>query len=295
MNFLKSYSTTISSGIDVSGYFGVFAYRKAYYDDYRVRKYTSSEPTVSFSAEQFVSERAPTSNLTSTQTPLSTAERIPVVTPTTAPTPASSPSISLLYLIGAAVLAVLLIAGIGISRRGKDGKSGYAKPQPPVEPKPPVTPLKPKAEAQPSEPPKPQQPDEPEPVRETAPLKHESNIMITSAVGYKGPTIFHKIKVSNPTSEPISDIRIRLFVPDTFLFKVPEKSIALLKPNESKSATFEIRPTKECGDCEVSGKVTYYDYASRKTKDADIPAKLLSIVCPVLTLRKLKNTNGDQL
>jgi hypothetical protein len=80
----------------------------------------------------------------------------------------------------------------------------------------------------------------------------------------------------------VSDVKIRLFVPDTFLLKEPEKSIALLKPNESKTVTFEIRPTKECGDCEVSGRVTYYDYASRKTRDADIPAKLLSIVCPVL-------------
>ena len=107
-------------------------------------------------------------------------------------------------------------------------------------------------------------------------------IEVKSAFSYKGATILYKIKVENPTSEPIGDIKVNLYVPDVFLISESTKSIAMLKPSESKTATFEIRPTGECGDCEVSGKVVYYDYSTKKTSEIEIPAKNLSIVCPML-------------
>ena len=172
-----------------------------------------------------------------------------------------------LYLIGAvALIAIIIIAGIGRSRTGKSNETTKLQ--------------------QPPEPPKPDtKPPKQEPTIEPAPTIPEPDIFITSAFGYKGATIVHKIKVENPTSEPVSDIKIHLFVPDVFLLKEQEKNIGLLKPKESKTVTFEIRPTGECGDCEVSGRVTYYDYATKKTKEVDIPAKTLSIVCPLLKLK----------
>ena len=92
----------------------------------------------------------------------------------------------------------------------------------------------------------------------------------------------------------MSDIKIRLFVPEMFLLKEQEKNIAILKPRESKTATFKIRPTGECGDCEVSGRVTYYDYGSKKTKEVDIPPKSLSIVCPMLRAKEIDKTGWKE-
>ncbi len=106
----------------------------------------------------------------------------------------------------------------------------------------------------------PQQPDKP--------ARHE--IKISSAFGYKGATILHKLKIENISSAPVADIKVSLFVPNVFLLMEKEKSIALLKAKESKTVTFEIRPTGECGDCEVSGKVNYYDTANNRTKEIDI-------------------------
>ena len=120
--------------------------------------------------------------------------------------------------------------------------------------------------------------------QETKSLK---NIEVKSAFSYKGATILYKIKVENPTSEPIGDIKVNLYVPDVFLVSESTKSIAMLKPSESKTATFEIRPTGECGDCEVSGKVVYYDYSTKKTSEIEIPAKNLSIVCPMLHSKEI--------
>jgi hypothetical protein len=130
-------------------------------------------------------------------------------------------------------------------------------------------------------------PPAPEPIRESTPVEPESGIQITSAFGYKGATIIHKVSVANPTEETVGDINLHLFVPEVFLLKDTEKHIGLLKPGESKTVTFEIRPTGECGDCEVSGRATYYDYASKKTKEVDIPTKSLSIVCPILRAQKI--------
>ena len=128
------------------------------------------------------------------------------------------------------------------------------------------------------------------PIINSAPVQSSTTPIITSAFGYKGATIQYKVKVENPTSEPIADIKINLYVPDVFLASESTKSIAMLKPSESKTVTFEIRPTGECGDCEVSGRVIYYDYSAKKTTEVEIPAKSLSIVCPMLKGKEISKS-----
>jgi hypothetical protein len=185
---------------------------------------------------------------------------------TIAPTPSPPDGGGGGLFIAALVLIILFVVARSWRKGGKS-----AKPKPPAEPQ------KPKIEPQPKQ----------EPVIKPVSPIQEPDINITSAFGYKGATIIHKIKVENPAAETVGDIKIRLFVPEVFLLKDTEKHIGLLKPGESKTVTFEIRPTGECGDCEVSGRATYYDYASRKTKEVDIPAKSLSIVCPMLKAQKI--------
>ena len=113
---------------------------------------------------------------------------------------------------------------------------------------------------------------------------------IASAFGYKGAIIQYKVKVENNTAEPIADVKVNLYVPDVFFASESTKSIAILKPGEGKTVTFEIRPTGECGDCDVSGKVVYYDYSARKTTGLEIPTKTLSIVCPMLKMTKINES-----
>jgi len=121
-------------------------------------------------------------------------------------------------------------------------------------------------------------------------LKDKGTIDIKSAFQYQGATINYKVKIINHTPEPISDIKIQLFVPDVFMLTQKEKSIPMLEPGESKTVTFDIRPTGECGDCAVSGRMNYYDYTTKKRQDVDIKKKMISIVCPVL---KRKDIDED--
>jgi len=90
------------------------------------------------------------------------------------------------------------------------------------------------------------------------------------------------VKVKNNTTEAISDVKFYPHVPDLFLLKESEKSIPLIEPKRSQTVTFEIRPTSECGICNVAGRVNYYDGASNNRKDIELEAKSLSIICPVL-------------
>ena len=112
-------------------------------------------------------------------------------------------------------------------------------------------------------------------------------LITSSAFGYKGATIKFKVKIENPTSEPISDIKVHLYVPDVFLSDDSEKSISMLEPGEGKTVTFEIRPTGECGDCNVSGRVNYYDYTTKKRQEMDLETKTLSVVCPLLKIKEI--------
>ena len=117
--------------------------------------------------------------------------------------------------------------------------------------------------------------------------KDKGTIDIKSAFQYNGATIQYKIKIINQTPEPISDIKIQLFVPEVFMLTEKEKSIPMLEPDESKTVTFDIRPTGECGDCSVSGRMNYYDYGTKKRQDVDIKKKMISIVCPVLKRKEI--------
>ncbi len=118
-------------------------------------------------------------------------------------------------------------------------------------------------------------------------LKDKGTIDIKSAFQYQGATIQYKVKIINQTPEPLSDIKIQLFVPDVFMLTQKEKSIPMLEPDESKTVTFDIRPTGECGDCAVSGRMNYYDYGTKKRQDIDIEKKMISIVCPVLKRKEI--------
>jgi len=112
-------------------------------------------------------------------------------------------------------------------------------------------------------------------------------IVVKSAFQYAGASIQYKVKVENLSKDPIGDIKVDLFVPDVFYMQEKEKTISMLEPGESKTATFEIRPTGECGDCVISGSITYYDYSLRKRRKGDIVSKMVSIICPVLRRREI--------
>ena len=103
-----------------------------------------------------------------------------------------------------------------------------------------------------------------------------------SAFGYKGVTILYKVKIENNTAKPISDIKVYPYVPNIFMLKEKDKSISLIEPKSSQTVTFEIRPTGECGDCNVSGRVNYYDTSLMERKDIQLEPKFLSIICPML-------------
>ncbi len=169
---------------------------------------------------------------------------------------------------------ILLILGIVVLRRGRKSNQEVISPANELESVP--LPL------QVSE-----QPEESFPEK----LEEKGTIDVKSAFGYKGATILYKVKVENTSIAPIADIKVSLFVPNVFLLLEKEKSLALLKPGESKTVTFEIRPTGECGDCEVSGKVDYYDTGSNRTKEIDIESKMLSIVCPMLKVKEISESD----
>ena len=108
------------------------------------------------------------------------------------------------------------------------------------------------------------------------------NVDVRTKLDYKGATIIYKVKVVNNTTEAISDVKFYPYVPDLFLLKENVKLIPLIEPKRSQTVTFEIRPTSECGTCNVAGRMNYYDGASKNRKDIEFEAKSLSIICPVL-------------
>ncbi len=122
-----------------------------------------------------------------------------------------------------------------------------------------------------------------------------NTIDVKSAFGYKGAIIIYKVKVENNTNEPIGDIKVYPYVPDVFMLREKEKTISLIEPKSSQTITFEIRPTGECGDCNVSGRVNYYDMVSKKHLDIELEPKSLSIICPMLRRKEIREGEWREL
>jgi len=228
-----------------------------YIDDFST--YIEQPITVSKTPVPTLSEST-TQLQTSTRTPTPNTTTSLTQTPISTPSPIPSKSEINWTLIGGALLAIILIGVVSMRmQKPKESKTKAIEKMIPVE--------------------KPSQKD----------------INITSVFGYKGAMILYKIKVENTIAAPIADVRVSLFVPNVFILIEKEKSLALLKPGESKTVTFEIRPTGECGDCEVSGKVTYYDTGSNRTKETEIGGKMLSIVCPMLKVKEITETEWHNI
>ncbi len=117
---------------------------------------------------------------------------------------------------------------------------------------------------------------------------------VKSAYEYNCAKILYKVKLENNTREPIGDIKINLFVPKVFMLKEKEKSIPMLEPEESATVTFEIRPTGECGDCNVSGKIEYYDYNTKGRQMLDAGTKMVRVICPVLKRKEIDIKQWEQ-
>lgn len=184
-------------------------------------------------------------------------------------------ALGLLFLLFSLFFFFFMIRGIRKARKKGAARKKQAKtPEPPKIPEPPKTP----------------EPIVSQPEPDLQPIDTSNKLVTSSAFGYKGATINYKVKVENPTSEPISDVKVHLFVPDVFLLNDSEKTISMLEPCESKTVTFEIRPTGECGDCNVSGRVNYYDYSTKKRQETDLETKSLSVICPLLKLKEISIT-----
>lgn len=121
----------------------------------------------------------------------------------------------------------------------------------------------------------------------TKKLEAGDKIDVKSAYEYNGARIFYKVKLENHTKETMGDIKINLFVPAVFMLQEKEKYISMLEPNESKTVTFEIRPTGECGDCNVSGRIEYYNYNTKGHEMLPMVTKMVSVICPVLKRKEI--------
>ncbi|MDD5473087.1 MAG: zinc-ribbon domain-containing protein [Candidatus Methanoperedens sp.] len=213
---------------------------------------------------------APTSSLA---TPAPTIAQ--TASPAPAPTAASESSNSYVYA-GVGGLVLIFIAIVALKRRSSSKVEEPIKREPTVKPEP-------QKPALVTEAPK----SKPAPIT----VPEAPSVYVKTAFGYKGAAIIYKLKIENNTSDPISDIKVYPYIPDVFLLKEKEKSIALIEPKASQTVTFEIRPTGECGDCNVSGRVNYYDMASRKRQDIELEPKSLSIVCPMLHGKEISETD----
>jgi hypothetical protein len=69
----------------------------------------------------------------------------------------------------------------------------------------------------------------------------------------------------------------------------------MLEPNNARIVTFEIRPTGECGECNISGKINYYNNLNDKREDIDIPVRAVSIICPLLKVREISEQEWRNL
>ncbi len=116
----------------------------------------------------------------------------------------------------------------------------------------------------------------------------QKGVEVKSAINYERAKIKYKVKIENAAQSAISEVRVQPFVPKgIFIADENEKTISLIKPNNSKTVTFTLRPTGECGNVDISSQVTFYDTKLSDYKTLKIAPKPTKIVCPMLRIAKI--------
>ncbi|GEM_PF-2114738 len=225
---------------------------------------------------------SPLTLITPIQTPIATPIQTPIQEQIPEVLTSELPDMANWVLIGGIIFAILLV-GIVVMRTFKGNNTKKIEKLKPVA----IPPEKFYRKSQAGLIENSKEPDAKKP-------KKTGAVSVKSAYEYKGAKIYFKIKVENNTPEPISDIKLHLFVPEVFLLNEKEKSLSMLEPKESKTVTFEIRPTGECGDCNVSGKIEYYDYSTKGRKILDIETRNISVICPVLKRKEIDVKQWEQ-
>jgi len=115
--------------------------------------------------------------------------------------------------------------------------------------------------------------------------KEKGGVRVLSAVNYAKAHVVYKLKIENNGTDPIGEVHIKPFISnDIFMIDENERSIPLIKPGEAKTATFNLRPRKECGNVEVHGRVTYYDYKKKDYVEAKAKPRTTQVICPMMRI-----------
>ncbi len=136
---------------------------------------------------------------------------------------------------------------------------------------------------------------EPEELLKEVPLCSGA-IAVKTGVGYRGGTVNYKVKIENNTPHPINDLRILPLMGDEQLFSINKGvgRISLLKPGESKTSEFILRPTGECGNIEILAQVTYYDAQQGEYLVISSDAKKTAITCPLIKSKPISAEVWDE-
>lgn len=127
-------------------------------------------------------------------------------------------------------------------------------------------------------------------------MPSEEGVLTESAIGYDRANITYKVKVENNTSFPISDIRIKpLLSKELFVLDAEEKSISLIRANESKTVTFSLRPKDGSGNVDIFGNISYYDAGTDKYKEIELRPKSTQIIYPILTAKKMNEDEWQRI
>ncbi len=126
------------------------------------------------------------------------------------------------------------------------------------------------------------------------PLKE--GVLTESTIGYDRASITYKVKVENSTSFPISDIRIKpLLSKELFVLDAEEKTISLIRANESKTINFSLRPKGGSGNVDIFGNISYYDAGTDKYKEMELRPKSTQIIYPILTAKRVNENEWQRI
>ena len=124
----------------------------------------------------------------------------------------------------------------------------------------------------------------------------DQEIMITRAINYEKAYVIYKVKVTNNLKVPIAKILVKPFISsDLFILDKTSDKIDLLKPGNSRTVTFKLRPQGECGNVEIQGDISYYDMSTDKEESISIKSIETAVICPMMKRVEVDLSEWDSI
>ncbi len=117
--------------------------------------------------------------------------------------------------------------------------------------------------------------------------RRESFLKYKTTIRFNGPNVVYMLMMVNTHNRPLYDISITIEAPDFLLPIRKGMTVDTLMPENPEVFKFELRPTRVCGEFEISSQISFINPKTDHRKDIDVEPVKGAVEPPMIYAKEI--------